>query len=146
MEYEINSADANEIRAQLAQLYASLNSGIDAQIAGAPQLPEDAPTNPLPRQAVQQILPPPPPVQLRNGYVNGRNRVATASTNGNGNARRVTATEAQVKCVYALTKALGMDLVSVLADYNVADPRDLHVRDCSRLIDQLKSQQNGAAH
>ena len=152
MEVEINSADAGEVQTQLAQLYDSLSRGIDAQISDAKHLPEDAPTNPLPRQPVQQSQPvhqQQPPVQQRPAYTNGngRNRIAAAtSTNGNGNARRVTCTEAQAKCIYAICKAQGLDMTSVLADFNVADARDLHVRDASRLIDQLKSQNgNGTA-
>ncbi len=30
-------------------------------------------------------------------------------------------------------------MTAVLADFNVADAKDLHVKDASRLIDQLKS-------
>ncbi len=76
MEIEINSADAGEVQAQLAQLYASLNNGIDAQIAAATQT------------VVAQSQPPQP----RNG-VTSTNRVA-AIANGNGR-REVHATETQ---------------------------------------------------
>ena len=73
-------------------------------------------------------------------------RAAPAHGSANGSGRRVTCTEAQAKCIYAICKSQGLDLISVLADYNVADARELHVRDASRLIDQLKSQNgNGTA-
>jgi hypothetical protein len=96
-----------------------------------------------PPQPAQQ-----PVQQPRNGYATGRNRVASVNGSANGNGRRITCTEAQAKCIYAICKAQGIDMVSVLADFNVADARDLNVKDASRLIDQLKSQNgNGqAAH
>ncbi len=154
LEIEINSADAGEVQSQLTQLYDSLSRGIDAQIAAVGQQPEHAPHPPVVNGASARTLAapvqaPPPVQQPRNGYV-VRNRVAAATGNGNGstngNGRRVTCTEAQAKCIYAICKAQGLDMISVLADYNVADARDLHVRDASRLIDSLKSQNgNGTA-
>lgn len=122
-----------------------LNAAVDTQISGATNYPENAPTPALSQQTVKQLPPvQQQPVQQRVGYAVTRNRVAAVS--GNGNGRRVTCTDAQAKCIYAICKAQGLDLVSVLADFNVADARDLHVKDASRLIDQLKAQQNGAAH
>ena len=158
MEVEINSTDAATIQTQLAQLYANLSQGIDAQIAATTQQP--APTAAAPYRngsapVVHQTtpmqhtfngngnvnggVPAPSPVATQasssqNGYV-GRNRIAGS----NGNGRRVTATEAQVKCIHAVCRARGLDLVSVLADFNVADPKDLHIKDASRLIDQIKN-------
>ena len=152
MEVEINSADAGEVQAQLAQLYDSLSRGIDAQISSASQYPENAPTPPLPRQPLQQSQPvkqqQPPVQQQRNGYATGRNRVAAvANGNGNGNGRRsANATEAQCRAIFAICKANGIDMASVLADFNVADAKDLHVKDASRLIDQLKNGNGAAAH
>lgn len=155
MEIEVSDADMpHAIQARIHELYALLSNSIDPQIAGATQCPEKAPPPPVSsppvqhRQRVPQQLPQ-PSQQQRVGYANGRNRVA-AVTNGsgaNGNGRRVTATEAQVKYVYALTKSLGLDLKSVLAGYKVSAPDDLFIRDCSSLIESLKAQQNsnGAA-
>ena len=144
MEIEISDADKSEvIQSRIHELYGLLSCSIDAQINGTAQYPENAPTPPAPRQPVQsqqQMV----PARNGNGYVNGRNRIASngvASTNGNGNGRRVTCTEAQAKCIYAICKAQGLDMLAVLADYNVADAHDLHVRDASRLIDQLKKNQ-----
>jgi hypothetical protein len=157
MEIEINSADANEVRAQLAQLYLSLNQGIDAQIAAVGQQPEHAPQTPVVNTASARSQPvpvqsTPPPMQQRPAYANGngRSRIAAVTNgNGNGNGRRsVNATEAQCRAIFAICKAQGIDMAAALADFNVADARDLHVKDASRLIDDLKSKQaaNGAGH
>ena len=121
LEIEINSANAGEVQAQLAQLYASLNQGIDAQIAAAGQ--------PV---AVQRQ--PTPPPQPRNG-VSSVNRVAGIV----GNGKRITATDAQQRAIFAICKSQNLDIVAVLADFNVADSRELHVKDASKLIDQLKA-------
>ncbi|MEI6232911.1 MAG: hypothetical protein WCT04_07660 [Planctomycetota bacterium] len=152
MEIEVSDADQPEaIHGRIRDLYALLSQSVDEQIAGAAQQPANdyqaPPANvvPIRSQPVQNV---PPPVQQRPAYTNGngRNRIAAATTNGIGNGRRVTCTESQAKCIYAICKSQGLDMLSVLADYNVADARDLHVKDASRLIDQLKAQQNGAAH
>jgi hypothetical protein len=52
-----------------------------------------------------------------------------------------TATVAQQRAIFAITKTLGYDMAAILADYSVADVRDLTVRDASTLIDTLKQQQ-----
>ena len=122
MEIEINSADAAEVQSQLAQLYSSLNAGIDAQIAAASQ--------PAAAQSQPTLTP-----QTRNG-VSTVNRIAAIA---NSNGKRTTATEAQCRAIYAICKAQNLDVAAVLADYNVADSRELHVKDASRMIDQLKS-------
>ena len=127
MEIEINSADASEVQAQLVQLYASLNAGIDAQITAAGQ------------SVAVQTQPTPLPPPARNG-VSSTNRIASVA-NGNGNASKTGCTEAQAKCLYAISKAKGIDLKNALADFNVSDARDLSVRDASLLIDKIK---NGA--
>ena len=128
LEVEINSDDGKEVQAKLLQLYASLNNSIDAQIA-------------VSGQAVKaQTQPTPVPAPVRNGMA-VTNRVAAIA---NGNGKRVTATEAQQRAIFAICKAQNLDLAAVLADFNVADSRDLHVKDASKLIDQLKSR--AAAH
>ena len=68
MEIEINSADAGVVQAQLAQLYTSLNKGIDSQIAAASQ----------PAAVQSQPAPPAPTVQPRNG-VAMTNRIANVT-------------------------------------------------------------------
>ena len=156
LEIEINSADPAEVQAQLAQLYNSLNQGIDEQVSAASQAVAPPQKNAFVNTATARSLPVPQArtaaMPVSNGYTNGngRNRIAAATSNGNGNGstRRITCTEAQAKCIYAICKAQGLDMISVLADYNVADPRDLNVKDASRLIDDLKSKQaaNGNGH
>ena len=74
------------------------------------------------------------------------NRVAAVTNgngngNGNGSGRRGGATEAQQRAIFAICKANGIDMAAALADFNVSDAKDLHVKDASRLIDQLKSGQ-----
>lgn len=148
MEIEINSAEAGEVQAQLAQLYASLSHGIDAQIAAVGAQPELVQRAPAAAVTRSQSTPTSAQaaVSQGNGYASGRNRIPAAASNGNGNGRRITCTEAQAKCIYAICKAHGLDLASVLADFNVADARQLGVKDASRLIDQLKAQNgNGTA-
>ena len=145
MEIEISDADKPDvIQSRITELYGLLSSSIDAQITCAAQQPASgyqAPAAnivPLRSQPVQSA---PPPVQQRPAYTNGngRNRIAAATINGNG--RRVTATEAQCRAIFAICKAQGIDMAAALADFNVSDAKDLHVKDASRLIDQLKSGQ-----
>ena len=133
MEIEINSADVSVVQAQLAQLYSSLNQGIDAQIAGANQ----------PTGIQSQPTLPAPAAQTRNG-VSMTNRVAGVM--GNDRPKHVTATEAQVKCIHAVAKKLGVNLEPILTSYGVTDVRELPVRCASQVIDQLKAQNsNGTA-
>jgi|SRR5579862_795140 len=130
LEVEINNDDPAGVQAKLLQLYASLNKGIDAQIAAASQ-PQRQSAPPLPA----------PVAQPRNG-VSPTNRIAAVTNcngNGNANGRRVTATDAQQRAIFAICKSQNLDIAAVLAEYNVADPRELHVKDASKVIDQLKS-------
>ncbi len=122
LEVEINSAEPGEVQAQLARLYSSLNQGIDAQIATS--------THP---GVVQNQPAPTPVVQPRNGAA-AANRLINV-----GNIKRVTATDAQQRAIFAICKAQNLDVAAVLADYNVADCRELHLKDASKLIDQLKA-------
>ena len=145
MEIEVSDADKPDvIQNRITELYGLLSSSIDAQIAGAPQQSVSgyqAPAvNTVPIQPVQSA---PSPMQQRPAYTNGsgRNRIAAATTNGNGNGRRVTATEAQCRAIFAICKANGIDMAAALADFNVSDAKDLHVKDASRLIDHLKNGQ-----
>ena len=145
MEIEISDADKPEvIQGRIQELYGLLSNSIDAQITGTTQQPAPALPAPARTQPAQSQPPVQQPVQQRPTYAPGRNRVA-AVTNGNGNGRRINATEAQVKCIFAICKANGIDMASVLADFNVSDPKDLPIKDASRLIDQLKNG-NAAAH
>ncbi len=152
MECELSDADTPQnIQQRLRDVYSLLDNTIQEQIAGTAQQPASvqqvpaANVVPIRNQVVLAPVQqqPPSPVQ-RNGYA-PRNRVAAINGTSNGNGRRVTCTEAQAKCIYAICKAQGLDMISILADYNVADPRDLHVRDASTLIDRLKQNGNGTA-
>ena len=150
LEIEVNSEDPVVIKEKLHNLYINLGAAIDAEIAAATHQSGQAQGTPAintaaarsqPAQAPQQ-----PIQQQRNGYSNGTNRVAATNGNGNGNGRGTGATQAQQRAIFAICKSQGIDMAAVLADFNVGDPKDLHVKDASRLIDQLKSQNgNGAA-
>lgn len=155
MEIEVSDADRPEaIHGRIRDLYALLSQSVDEQISSASQQPTNghqapaANVVPIRTQPVQNGT---APVQQRAAYTNGngRNRIAAATTNGNGNGRRsINATEAQCRAIFAICKSQGLDIVSVLADFNVADARDLAIKDASRLIDELKSKQatNGSGH
>jgi hypothetical protein len=151
MEIEVSDSDKPEaIHARIHELYALLSNSIDAQISGASQPPSNGYSAPAVTAATARTLPlpaQPQPIaqQARNGYSNGRNRVASVSS-ANGNGRRVTATEAQCRAIFAICKSQGVNMADALADFNVADPKELHVKDASRLIDQLKNGNGTAAH
>jgi hypothetical protein len=146
MEVEVSDGDQPEaIQGRIRQLYELLNVSIDEQIAAAsaPQA-QPAPV-PVAAPAVVPVNRVNPPTENRvgaavrqNGNGNGH-----GNGNGNGNGRRPmkTATVAQQRAIFAITKALGIDMAGILADYSVADVRDLTVRDASTLIDTLKQQQ-----
>jgi hypothetical protein len=134
MEVEVSDADQPEaIQGRIRQLYELLNVSIDEQIAAAsasqPALPAPPASTPPVNRVGQATAAP----DRQNGNGNG---------NGNGGKRPVkSSTIAQQRAIYAISKALGLDLTVVLADYRVADPRDLTVRDASTLIDWLKKQE-----
>lgn len=68
--------------------------------------------------------------------------------NGNGRQRRSngrSATESQVRAIQAIADRHRIDLSVKLRDrFGVEQPDDLSISDASQLIDELKSQQNGA--
>jgi hypothetical protein len=134
LEIEVSDADKPEaIQARIRELYSLLSLSIDEQIGAVKSAAPVQNGN----GHIQAPPPAPQPVQQRNGYAT-RNRVAAVT---NGNSRRVGATEAQCRAIFAICKAQGIDMAAVLADFNVSDAKDLHVKDASRLIDQLKSGQ-----
>ncbi|MEI6236606.1 MAG: hypothetical protein WCT04_26410 [Planctomycetota bacterium] len=147
LEIEVSDADKpGAIQARIRELYNLLSISIDEQIGVAHPSPPSTPS--LPPPPAPQPVRQPVPAQ-RNGYATGRNRLPAAVTNGNGNGngrQSVNATEAQCRAIFAICKSQGISMADVLADFNVADAKDLHVKDASRLIDQLKSQNgNGTA-
>jgi hypothetical protein len=66
--------------------------------------------------------------------------------NGNGSPQRSNpprpATQSQVKAIYAITRAQGLNVHQVLRDrFNVGKPEELSIKEASQLIDSLKSNQ-----
>jgi hypothetical protein len=119
---EVEVADAaspQEIQSKVHEIYGLLEQTIDSEISG--------------QQAV--ITPPQPPV----------NRIAGQGrpTQHSGNGRH--ATEAQVKAVFAISKALGMNRESLFdllyREYHTSQVESLSIKAASKLIEQLKSMQ-----
>jgi|ERR1043165_4446044 hypothetical protein len=140
LEIEISDADKPEvIQGRIKELYVLLSNAIDEQLVSVQSNTGNAspPAGPA-AQPVRQSAP-----QQRNGAP--VNRLPAANGNGSGNGRRVTATEAQVKCIYAITKASGLNLTEILADYNCTDPKQLHIKDASTLIDKIKNGNDATA-
>lgn len=140
IEIEVSDADkAEDIQARIGELYALLSSTIDGQLGLAtPQdiAPRTAPYNGrIPARQAPRTLPSPTGAPQSNG------RYVRPSATANGNGRSLQATQAQQRAIFAICKAQGIALASVLADFNVADAKDLHVKDASRLIDELKARQ-----
>jgi len=152
MEIEINSADAAEVQAQLAQLYGSLSRGIDAQIATA-TTPSAAPVQyngngngyvhaPLASHATPQ------PVQQPPAFATGRNRVATSSfKNGSSksgsNGQPVLISAAQSRAILAICRNLNLSVPEILAEHSYTDLTHVPMRVASQIIDHLKNLQNG---
>ena len=149
LEVELSDADkADVIQTKIQSLYLMLSKAVDDQIGATgfhtgpdPDNGQDAPTphiNRLPARGQSQAH-----VQSRTPAQNG---------NGNGNGKPLVrrgpakATAAQVRAIHAIAKAGKIDLVDFLANYNVITPEDLHVKDASRLIDELKACNSNGSH
>ena len=141
LEIEVSDADRSDAMQQrIRELYNLLSISIDEQIASA--------TNgrPVTNGPVQAQVPVPQqnrlpsPVTNGNGRQNGRSQ---STGNGSTPARKTTATDAQCRAIFAICKSLNIDMAALLADYNVAEPSQLHVKTASQIIDELKSRQNG---
>jgi len=66
--------------------------------------------------------------------------------NGNGSSQRNSpprpATQSQVKAIYAITRAQGLNMNQLLRDrYHLGKPEELSIKEASQLIDSLKSNQ-----
>jgi hypothetical protein len=157
MEVEVSDGeDPNVIRERIRELYTLLSESIDEQIAGsqnaAPASNGQQQAAPPPaRRYVQpqnpQAAPAAAPARAGNGNGRPANRVAAPVGNG-GNGRKTAAGEtacsdAQRKCIFAITKSLGLTVKNVLADYNYSDLNQLSVKAASQIIDDLKTRQNG---
>jgi len=139
MEVEISDADKPEaIKQRINELYGLLSQTIDEQLSGS--APQQRNSTAVVQQAPVRALPAPVPQQPQPRTYNGQNRLSKIA---NGNGRVVVATQAQCRAIFAISKAQGLDLAAVLANYNVTDASQLHVKDASQLIDQLKASQNG---
>ncbi len=149
MEVEVSDADNSDaIQAKIRRLYELLSGSVDEQIFNAREAGNGGTQKARlgePRAAFLESDA--SGRQSGNGNGNGstnRNGPARGNGNGKSSSRRVTATAAQVRAVYGICKDLCVPVEDVCADYNVAKPDDLHVRDASRLIDDLKARRNGA--
>lgn len=128
MEIEVGDGDKPEaIQARIRELYSMLSNAIDEQINGAP---------------ASQIRPTSPPSEAAPRIGNGHSQANGRTGRATGNGRRVTATEAQCRAIHAICKSQGVDVNTILPDYNVTRVEDLNVRDASRLIDDLNAPQN----
>ncbi len=140
LEIEVSDADQPQvIQTKLQQLYQTLEASVDQQIAQA--------SNTTGHQ--------PAPTQARYGKAQSTGQAPAGDGNGNGqgngngrrrNPRNINATEAQQRAIFAICKQTGINVGDACADFNAADPCQLHIKDASALIDQLKSHQgNGTA-
>jgi hypothetical protein len=140
LEIEIGTDTPDEIKQRLHHLYESLAVSIDAEIAAAHghgnngHAPAPARTQPVARPAAAQPAPAP-----RTAYPNTR-----SAPRPNGNGKKTTATEAQCRAIFAITKSLNIDLATYLAEFRVTDAAQLPIKTASQIIDELKAQQNGA--
>jgi hypothetical protein len=144
LEVEVSDEKPEAISTRIKELYALVSAAIDEQIAAtsvaagqAAPAPAPAPAAPTNRVGAATAKP----------AANAAPRTGQAGRPGNGNGnggnrrKATTATVAQQRAIYAICKALGFKPEDVIAEYNVADPRDLSVRDASAVIDFLKKQE-----
>jgi len=145
MEIEVSDADTPEnIQVRIRDLYSLVTQAVDEQISAATGNNGNGGQPPPVRRT--NYGPPAPPqnrqtAQAGSGY-SGK-RIARAGGNGGngGNGHRSGATEAQCRAIFAICKSLNLDMNAELANYNVTDASQLHVKDASRLIDDLKHRQ-----
>lgn len=133
MEIEVSdSADAQEIAQRLQSIYSLLEKSIDGQIQVA-------------SRTVSQPVPRTPFLGDRNngnGHNGGNGSGGNNGGNGNGFRRNGHASPAQIKAIFAVCKDRGVsrdDLITMLqADFNVAKPDDLSIKQASDLIGRLQ--------
>jgi hypothetical protein len=127
LEIEVSDKDTPDaIQARLRELYALLGRTVEEQIC-----------------IVATSTPGP-----RNGQTTISHRDVAHSTapaehhrNGNGNGRRVYATDAQKRAISSICKAEGITVDQALADAGAADVNQLTISAASKLIDHLKARQ-----
>jgi len=133
LEIEINSDDPAVIQDKLHHVYASLGAAIDAEIAAAHGHNRNGGQRPAP--ATNRLATAQPVAGNGNQAARG---------NGNGANGKKLASEAQQKCIFALTKKLGLEMSKVLADHGVTDPAQLTITTASNVINVLKRQEAAA--
>lgn len=79
-----------------------------------------------------------------NGAASATGREQHNDGNGNGSSQRSSpprpATQSQVKAIFAITRAQGLNVNQLLRDrYHVGKPEELSIKEASQLIDSLKS-------
>lgn len=128
IEVEVSDGAAPEqIQQRIAEVYAMLEGSIDREIAAhGAALAEAKPVAVPIRQPV--------------------NRLPQNGTNGKNGRNGSHATEAQVKAIFAIARALGMSREEILAqirdEFSTDKVESLSVRQASSLIEGLKARQN----
>ena len=128
LEIEVSDADKPEsIKSRIQELYRLLTQTVDEQIAGASK-PAPASNASQPEPAAASTTP-------------RWKQAGSAAKPGNGH-QPVPATAAQCKAIEAIISKLGVNLGDVLAEYKVTDAKALTVKQASKVIDELKKEQN----
>lgn len=129
MEIEVSDGDGPDaVRDRIQQLYQLLNESINQQFAEAAQSHGNGGNNNGQRTATRRT-------QANASRQN-------AGNNGNGGRNRSAgATQAQQRAIFAISRSLNLEVGDVVADYGVADARDLTVKQASALIDDLKARE-----
>jgi hypothetical protein len=112
VEIELASGDDQTITQRLQDLYAVLDKAVEQQLANG-----------------------------SNGHPIQADEPAHAPTNGNGPQPARKLSDAQRKCIYAISMACGIngDMATYLQPFGVDSSDDLTVKQASELIDTLKA-------
>ena len=112
IEVEMASGDDQTVNQRLHELYAVLDKAVEHQLANG-----------------------------SNGHPIQADEPAHAPTNGNGQQPARKLSDAQRKCIYAISMACGIngDMATYLQPFGVDSSDDLTVKQASELIDTLKA-------
>ncbi len=139
MEIEVSSSlSEEELREKYRTLYKLLASSIEEQIQDAAAAPQQAPRQtPSPQRETVTAR--------QTTSKHGGNGSDSGGSGSNGHDR--TATEAQVRAIYAIAHEHGysdQDIRRKLSDsYGVRSPKQLAIGDASSVIDTLKNNGKG---